>query len=118
MRHKESSLQIACVRWFKQYAYPRLAPLLFAVPNGGYRNPVTAKIMKAEGATAGVADLILLAPSAGFHGLCIEMKTDKGRQSENQKQWQTALENQGYKYVVCRSFEDFQTEVTRYLREG
>lgn len=118
MRHKESDLQIACVTWFKQYAHRKLAPLLFSCPNGGARNIVTAKIMKAEGATAGVSDLILLLPSGKHHALCIEMKTDKGRQSDSQKQWQEAVEEKGYKYVICRTFDDFVKEVTSYLKDA
>lgn len=114
MRHVESTIQIACVKWFR-YQYNHLRRLLFAVPNGGYRNPITASIMKAEGAMAGVADLLLLVPNANFHGLCIEMKTPKGRQADTQKEWQADVEKQGYKYVVCRSVDDFRKEVNEYL---
>ena len=116
MRHQESSLQIACVRWFKRYAYPDLAPLLYAVPNGGYRNLITAKVMKAEGATPGVADLILFVPNRDHHALCIEMKTPTGRQSDHQKAWQEAVTRQGYKYIIVRSADEFIHEVTDYLK--
>ena len=50
------------------------------------------------------------------HGLCIEMKTDSGRQNDNQKKWQKKVEGQDYKYIVCRSFDEFRTEVCRYLK--
>lgn len=112
MRHEESTLQIGCVRWFR-YQYPRLT--LFAIPNGGNRNLITAMTMKREGVLAGVADLFLAFPSQGFHGLWIEMKTSKGRQSPEQKQFQTDMEKQGYKYVVCRSFEEFKNEIEKYI---
>lgn len=75
-----------------------------------------AAIMKGEGVTAGVADLLLLVPNGEYHGLAIEMKTDVGRQNDNQKKWQKKVESQGYKYIVCRSFDDFRTEVCRYLK--
>lgn len=114
MRHVESSIQIGAVRWFR-LQHPRLARLLFSVPNGGYRNRVTAAMMKAEGAMAGVADLLLLYPSNGYHGLCIEMKTAKGRQQDTQKSWQREVEAVGYKYVICRSVDDFMREVGDYL---
>lgn len=117
-RHEESKLQQACVQWFR-IQYTQLARNLFAVGNGGAREAREAKIMKGEGVTAGVADLLLLAPSASgeFHGLCIEMKTTaKGsRQSDAQKEWQQAVEKTGYKYVVCRTFEEFQEAVTSYI---
>ena len=114
MRHEESTLQIGCVRWFR-YQYPKLT--LFAIPNGGNRNLITAMTMKREGVLAGVADLFLAFPSQGFHGLWIEMKTSKGRQSPEQKHFQTDMEKQGYKYVVCRSFEEFKFEIEKYIQD-
>lgn len=115
MRHQESIIQQNCVKWFR-LQYPKLARLLFAVPNGGARRPIEGKIMKAEGTLAGVSDLILLYPSKGFHALCIEMKTEKGRQQPSQKLFQKAVEEMGYKYVICRSFEGFLDEIRGYLR--
>jgi len=129
-RHEESRLQESCVTWFR-LQYPKLALLLFAVPNGGKRTHRTivragrvityspeAKQMKKEGVTAGVADLILLKPSGGYASLCIEMKTtEKGsEQRESQKAWQQAAEEAGNKYVVCRTLEGFISVVNDYLK--
>lgn len=116
MRHAESKLQQECVTWFR-LQFPRFAKLLFAVPNGGARNRIEAAILKGEGVTAGVADLILLLSRKGYTSLCIEMKTDKkgSAQSPSQKQWQAAVENYGNKYVVCRSFDQFKREIENYL---
>lgn len=114
MRHEESELQRSCVKWFR-YKYSTLKPLLFAVPNGGFRNVREASIMKAEGVVAGVSDLILLLPRQGFHALCIEMKTQKGKQSDNQKEFALAVGAEGYKYVICRSFDEFMEVVTNYI---
>lgn len=55
-----------CVSWFR-LKYPAIGKLLFAVPNGGARSRTEAAIMKAEGVTAGVADLILLIGRGGFN---------------------------------------------------
>ena len=109
MRHIESQIQKNCVTWFR-LQYPKIGRLLFAVPNGGARNAKEAAIMKGEGVTAGVADLILLYPSGGFHSLCIEFKTPSknSRQTPTQKEWQALAEAHGNKYAVCRSLEDFQ----------
>lgn len=82
MRHIESQIQQNCVTWFR-LQYPKIGRLLFAVPNGGARNAREAAIMKGEGVTAGVADLILLYPSGGFHSLCIEFKTPQQKQPAN-----------------------------------
>lgn len=119
MRHLESRLQSACVRWAR-LQYPVCRTLLFAVPNGYYTTASQARIAKAEGLVSGVADLILLHPSCddSYAGLCIEMKTAKGRQSENQKIFQQAVKEQGlYYYAVVRSFEEFKDLLTSYLGE-
>lgn len=89
--------------------------MLFAVPNGGARNKREAGILKAEGVTAGVADMILLTPSGGYGALCIEFKTDEGRQRHSQEEWQQAAETAGNKYVIVRSFDNFKEEVEKYL---
>lgn len=112
MKNEESRIQQACVRWFR-FQYPKL--LLFAVPNGGNRNAITGAILKAEGVLAGVSDLILMHPAGGYHGLCIEMKTPKGRQQESQKEFQQLVEGAGYKYIICRSLDSFVTEIREYL---
>lgn len=116
MRHIESQIQQNCVTWFR-LQYPSIARLLFAVPNGGARNAVEAGIMKGEGVTAGVSDLILLYPSSGFHSLCIEVKTPSktSKQTDYQKKWQALVEAHGNKYIVCRSLEDFQQVIRSYI---
>lgn len=114
---EEHRMQCACVRWFS-LQYPALRGRLFAVPNGGRRNPVTAAKLKAEGVVAGVADLILLKSNSKFGALLIEMKTSKGRQRDTQKRWQDTVCMDGeYKYVVCRSLQDFMAEVENYLTD-
>jgi len=112
MIHEESKIQIACVKWFRlQYPLHNL----FAIPNGGRRGKIEAAIMKGEGVLAGVADLFLSNPSKGFHGLYIEMKTQKGKQNPNQIAFQRKVELSGYRYVICRSLDDFIEEVNKYL---
>lgn len=116
MTQEEHNLQCACVRWFA-LQYPQYRGLLFAVPNGGARSKATAGKLKAEGVVAGVADLLLLVPNWQSHGLAIEMKTDKGRQSELQQWWQSAVTAQGYQYSVCRSLDQFIETVEAYLTQ-
>lgn len=114
MRTNESKLQRACVKWFR-YEHSRYNNLLFAVPNGGNRNPATGAILKAEGVLAGVSDMILLLPLNGSHALCIEFKIGKGKQSASQEDFQNAVEKYYYKYVVIRSFDEFQREINFYI---
>ena len=111
---EEHRLQAACVHWFR-YAYPKLMPNLFAVPNGGRRDEITGKRLKDEGVLAGVADLILLYPSREYNALLIEMKVKGGKLKPVQKEWGNHLYKSGYKYVVCYSKEAFINEIMTYL---
>ena len=114
-RHLESDLQSRCVYWFR-LQYPKYAKILFSVPNGGKRNKVEAAIMKGEGTVSGVSDLILLVSNGKYSSLCIEIKAGKGKQTENQKDWQTEAEKHGNKYVVCNSIDSFIKEIRDYFK--
>ncbi len=116
MRHPESQLQRSCITWFR-LQYPAIGRLCFAVPNGGARSVIEAKIMKGQGVVAGVSDLILLKHSGNrqYSSLCIALKAGKGKQTEAQKRWQELAELHGNKYVVCRSFDEFREAVNDYL---
>lgn len=116
MRHIESRIQQQCVSWFR-LQFPKLSLLLFAIPNGGARSRIEASIMKGEGVTAGVADIILLHPNTAYHALCIEFKTPKGRQQDSQRKWQKAVESNGYKYAIIRSFNEFRELICNYFME-
>lgn len=118
----EHDIQRSAVTWFR-LKYRSLAPLFFAVPNGQRRSRYEQREKKAEGMVAGVADMLLLVARQGYHGLCIEFKHDKTATSERtyqtpeQKTWQHAVEAQGYRYEVVRTFEQFYDIVMDYMRE-
>lgn len=116
MRHAESQIQQNCVKWFR-LQYADLALLLFAVPNGGARNRIEAGIMKGEGVTAGVADMLFLLPNEYHHALCIEFKTPKGKQQDSQKRFQRKVEAFGYRYEIVRSLEEFIELMRNYLAQ-
>ena len=128
--HKESDLQIRCVKWFR-VTYPAFVRLLEHPKNEGSGHGAHDRqqqaIAKAEGVQAGVADLIFHCPSqmrivdqvpqeepAGFFSLAIEMKTKTGRQSPEQKLFQRYFEAAGGRYVIIRSLDDFKREVSQY----
>ena len=111
-KNEESQMQKKCVKLFNQL-YPLY--ILFSIPNGGNRNEIEAVNLKKEGVVSGVADLCLLFGNGGYFALFIEMKTSKGKQSETQIAFQKYCEKNKYKYVVCRSVEEFMNEVNNYL---
>ena len=112
----ERQIQIQCVSWFRK-RYPEASKVFFSVPNGGARNPWTAKNLRDEGALSGVADLILLVPRHGYACLCIEMKKAGGKQSESQMVFEDAVKAYKGKYVLCYSFDEFKAVIEDYLEK-
>ena len=116
MEQDEHTIQKTLIRWAELQAgkYPQLH-LLHAIPNGGKRNKVTAAKLKAEGVRPGVPDLFLPVPKDIYHGLYLEIKTPTGTVRKAQKQWIGALQHQGYKVEVCRSWHYAAAIICTYL---
>lgn len=112
----EHAEQVALVNWFDM-AYPSYTGRLVATPNGGARNIVVAKKLKAEGVRAGYPDLFLPVARKSFHGLHIELKKSKGgRLSENQKDWLAFLNSEGYQAVCCMGWDEARAVIIDYMR--
>ncbi len=108
--------QVALFQWreFAMIQQPELA-LLFAIPNGGLRNKAVAAQLKAEGVEAGVPDMCLPVPRGRYHGLFLELKTESGRVSKEQKWWITQLKVRGYRVEVCRGWGKAVNALNEYL---
>lgn len=115
-RDIEHKIQCQMVKWFR-LQYPKMKHNLFAIPNGGRRDAVTGAKLKEEGVLSGISDLILLKSNRFYGALLIETKTKTGSQSDTQKEWEQKITEDGYKYVVVRSLEDFQREIKQYLED-
>lgn len=119
----ERQLQAKCITWFR-YQYPQFARLLISIPNGtrftgsDRTRAIMGKRFKEEGMLPGASDLFLFVPSGELHGLAIEMKMPKGVQSPNQHLFEAAVVEQGYGYVMPRTFEQFVAAVNMYLECG
>lgn len=100
----ESRLQSEIFQWHWN-TRPDERGRLFMVHNAP-KNAIDGNRLKAMGMVAGVSDMILLRPDRP--PLCIELKTEVGRQGERQKWWQSVAESTGAEYVLIRSLEEFQ----------
>jgi len=122
LEHDEQASVFTWASW-NFSAMPELR-LMFAIPNGGHRNLLVAKKMKAEGVKPGIPDIFLPVARGGFHGLFVEMKTasrkpvkgGKGGLSDVQCEWIGDLRNQGYKVAVCYGRDEAILEITNYLK--
>lgn len=90
---------------------------LHHIPNGGSRNVLEAVKLKRMGVKPGVPDLCLPFPSNGYHGLYIEMKSEKGRTTACQSEWIGWLDRNGYRAVVCHGALSAIYELEKYLTE-
>ncbi|SRR5258706_6614158 len=77
--------------------------LFCAVPNAAKRSPALANMLKASGMSAGVPDILIFEPITDplVRGIAIEMKSEKGRASEEQINWLAALERAGWVTRIC-----------------
>ncbi len=103
------------VKWFRMQ-HPGL--VLFAIPNGGYRDCREGLNLKAQGVLRGVPDLFLAAPRGVYAGMFIEMKRSrrtKTKISPDQERMIEILQECGYRAVVAYGFEHAQELVEDYL---
>jgi hypothetical protein len=124
VQHIESDLQQSCIKWFA-YQYPQY--WLFSVKNSskmggkkvkgknGKEIPLEAIIAKREGLRKGVADLQLLYGNGEHFSLFLELKTDTGSQSKEQKEFEAYCTQNKFKYVVIRSIDQFIQEIKEYI---
>lgn len=107
--------------WAKRI--PRLE-WVFAIPNGFFAGYDSAAKLRAvdmvrQGLTAGVWDVFVPWPvtsdTGGITpGLFIEMKTDTGELSDEQRDFQLVMRRRGYACAVCRSWIEAATAIGEY----
>ncbi len=119
---------------------------LHAIPNGGYRDAITAGKLKAEGVKRGVPDVFLPLPMKAtdhgedqwndimYCGLYVEMKRPQtmkpgkrkalivdqiaGSTSDDQDEWITYLRQAGYAVCVVFSWREAAQQIESYVRQS
>ena len=118
MALSEAQHQANVIKWSMQPSirsrWPELA-LLHHIPNGGSRDAVEGRHLKAQGLKRGVPDLCLPAARGGYHGLYIEMKTEAGRASADQVWWMEHLKAGGYCARLCHGWQSAVGVLEWYL---
>lgn len=104
MTKSEDRIQAECTTWAHN-TYPDLRLNWWHVPNGGTRNLIEARKLKTMGVKAGIWDI-----HCYYKGQfsIIEMKTETGQYSAEQKIWGAEMKKMGAKLYLCRSLEDFK----------
>lgn len=111
----EAIEQERVIKWARdnENNYPFLW-LLHSSLNGVKLSKNQAGRAKTQGMLSGVPDLFLPVPKNGFHGLFIEMKSEKGRLSTNQTCFLSKVELLGYKIAVCYSANEAIKTIENY----
>ena len=86
----EQIVQKAIIAHLKARAAP--GTFYFSIPNGGWRSPIEAAIMKSTGTIAGVPDLCFIREGRAYF---LELKSETGRASEQQLAAIAALNQAG-----------------------
>ncbi len=118
--------EIDCIRlknWadrtYFEHEGKRLAigEILFHIPNGGNRNLLEAKRLKAQGTKKGVSDYHLPVPKNGKHGAWAELKQLKrpAPVSKEQKAWIELMRKLGHDAEVYRGWKDAAKGLCNYL---
>ena len=112
----EAQEQATLIKWSMavREQYPELK-LLYHIPNGGARDSIEGKHLKAQGVKKGVPDLHLPVPRGNAHGLYIELKKKGGRVSPEQLWWMEELLKQGYEASICYGWQEASETIRRYL---
>ncbi len=86
--------------------------MIFSVPNDSI-NAIETKRKINTGLLKGASDLIVVLPNKI---LFVELKTEKGIQSENQKDFQNRIELLGFEYYLIRSLDQFKQIIWQNLQ--
>lgn len=107
----EDRLQQSCFMWFHN-TYPALRGLLCYNLNNS-ANAIAGARDKSMGLQAGRSDMVLYYQC---HAYMIEFKTDAGKQSKGQIEWQAAIERQGFTYVIIRTLDEFKVCISNMIK--
>jgi len=113
---KNDEFRLCCALWsYVGSRHPAVVreKKFFAIPNGEYRNAVTASKLKRSGVVPGVSDYLLTVPSSGYTQLWLEVKRESGgKVSPDQKEFMQNHNNSremavvGYGFDECRDILD------------
>jgi len=100
----ESQLQQLCYTWFIRQYRAEEGRLWMQYNNP--RSMQSGAYLKKQGMVSGVSDLAFIRLDGTM--VFIELKVPKGKQSDNQKWWQSVVERCNSSYYIVRTLEEFQ----------
>ena len=109
---KEEQLQEQCMTYCR-HKYGKY--LIAHIPNESRSKPQYRAKLKRLGLVAGMPDIMVFAPSGGYHGLAIELKRKYTSPNDTQIAILTSLQSVGWYSTWLRSFDAFKDLIDRYM---
>jgi hypothetical protein len=100
-RQPEAAIQRAVFEHLR--TRPAADVFAFHCPNGGYRRPVEAAILKGLGVVAGIPDVIAVKDGCIY---ALELKAPSGRLSEAQRATHSVMTKAGVQLAVAYSLDE------------
>lgn len=111
-KQEEAQIQMRIAKYLRS-KYPNV---LFTSTLGGIRTSIGQAVkLKRLGYTNGVPDLLIFQPKEGYHGLFIEVKTEKGVLSQAQKEFLKALHDKDYSVFIAYGYDSAVKAIDTYL---
>lgn len=110
----EALEQITVMEWLR-WTHPDIAQITYHIPNERKQSAIWGLVMKHLGVVSGVPDICVPYANHGWHGLYIEMKTQKGRTTNNQERYIERLRENGYRAEVAYGAEQAINILKDYL---
>ena len=111
----EAGVQTLIVNYLK-FQYPSI--LYCASAGGMFTSMKQAIKMKMTGYVKGFPDLQICEPNEKYHGLFIEVKTEKGVVSKEQKEWIKQLNKRGYYATYVKGSEEAIKLIDAYFKNA
>lgn len=112
----EQILQINLINWFK-HEWPELSKDIHHIANERKCSDYQGKILQKMGVTPGFSDIFIAIPNNGFHGLLVELKTDKGKLTVLQSEFLYNKNQRGYFAIAVWGLESAQEVIKTYLKD-
>jgi len=106
MNHDEYILQCQFVETLRLNGF-----FVFSIVNEGVKNIKTAILHKKQGLLAGTPDLCVLCQDKTIF---VEMKSEKGKQNENQKLFEKKATQLGHLYYVIRDWQGCMDFISKF----
>ena len=107
----ETEEQIAVIEYCDLKGIP-----IYHIANEGKRTRYTGDLLKRMGMRKGFPDLCVPVAKGKYHGFYIEMKSHKGKPTNEQISWLKRLKSQGYATAICYGSQEAITIIEKYMK--